>query len=101
MSRHRLDDRNYFLGAVGIRSDGTSVIAWNGNPKFPTRQHHCEYRLGRKLSKGSVAYIARTLADGTWANAKPCNDCEKYLMSRGVVRVYYTLGPSEFGCIVL
>jgi tRNA(Arg) A34 adenosine deaminase TadA len=99
ISRHKLDDRNYYLGAIGLRSDGTTVMSWNGAPKEPTRQHHCEYRLCRKLTPGSTVYIARTLADGTWANAHPCPDCLKILTSKGIRRCYYTISSNEYGVI--
>jgi hypothetical protein len=99
VSRHQLDDRRYFLGAVGERSDGTMVYAWNGAPKEPTRQHHCEYRLSRKLDRGSKVYIARTLADGTTANARPCWDCLRVLKHAGVYRVVYTISANEYGVL--
>src|SRR5688500_6623337 len=97
VSRLRKDDRRYFIGAIGIRADGTNVKAYNGNPKEPTREHHCEYRLSRKLDRGATVYVARTLAGLRRTGgqllgvARPCPDCEKALRYRGVARVYYSI----------
>lgn len=99
ISRAKQDDRNYFLGAVGIRSDGATVISYNGAPKFPTPEHHCEYRLCRKLDQGSRVYLARTLASGEWANSRPCPRCFQCLKAKGCLYVAYTIGPDEYGII--
>lgn len=100
VSRLKKDDRRFYIGAIGIRSDGTKVRACNGNPKEPTRQHHCEFRLSRKLDKGAVVFVSRTLGDGSLGCAKPCNDCEKVLRTVGVRKVYYSV-PNGFGCLEL
>lgn len=91
VSRTKDDDRRFKLGAVGLRKDGTLVASCNGNPKEPDRKHHAEYRVSRKLDRGSVVYVARTWADGTWANAKPCPNCMKALCYRKVTQVYWTV----------
>lgn len=99
VSRLRKDDRRFYIGAIGLRSDGTKVKACNGNPKEPTRQHHCEFRLSRKLDRGGTVYVARTLADGRLGMARPCEDCEKALRYRGVTKVFYTISDSEYGVL--
>lgn len=101
VSRLKRDDRHYYIGAIGIRSDGTKVRSCNGNPKEPTREHHCEFRLSRKLDKGGTVFVARTLADGSSGMARPCAGCEKALRSRGVCRVYYTISDDEYGVLHL
>lgn len=106
ISRTKDDGRRYYLGAIGIRADGTRVTSCNGNPKEPTREHHCEYRLSRKLDRGANVFLARTLADGRTGCARPCNSCEKVLRLRGVTKVYYTLSDNmlsdrEFGVLYL
>lgn len=101
IARLQKADKNFFLGAVAIRNDGVMVSAYNGAPKFPTPQHHCEFRICRKLDKGAVVYLARTTADGTWALSKPCHKCEMILRKTQVHRVYYTIGPNEFACMIL
>lgn len=90
VSRLKDDDRTYFHGAVGIRKDGVLVCAANGAPKQPTPEHHCEYRLLRKLGKGGVIFMVRTLSDGTYGNSTPCIDCYKAIKRRKVASVHYT-----------
>lgn len=99
ISRLKDDDRNYFLGSIGIRRDGIYVMSQNGAPKYPTPEHHCETRLLRKLGKYGTIYLARSLADGTWGNAKPCFCCQIAMKSKKVVRCYYTCGPKEWSCL--
>lgn len=100
-SRLQKDDRNYFLGAVGVRSDDVVVFAANGAPKFPEPKHHAEYRLSRKLTANSSVYVARTLADGLWANARPCDSCLVRLINIGVSKIYYTISYEEYGVMEL
>lgn len=96
------DDRKHFqLAAIGIRADGTTVASTNIRTPIRCRSAHAETRLSRKLDVGSVVYVARASKLGEWAMARPCENCQKTLRTRGVKRVYYTVGPSEFGCIIL
>lgn len=101
VSRLRMDDRRYYLAAVGVRSDGAIVVSPNGNPKEPDRKHHAEYRVCRKLNRKSTVYVCRTLADGTWANAAPCPNCTKKLIYTGVRKVIWSTGPMQFSSLLL
>lgn len=92
----RADQRTFLLGAIGVRFDGARVMARNGTSTQRTPEAHAEARLARKLDRGSVVYVARVRCDGTWALARPCPRCMLRLRSRGVVRVFYTLGPGSF-----
>lgn len=100
IARIKLDGRHFYHGAVAIRSDDVMVAACNGAPKQPCRQHHCESRIARKLDRGSVVYLTRTLANGEWANSKPCADCERALRRAYVKRIYYTVSADEWACMV-
>lgn len=93
ISRLKDDERTYFHGAIGIRRDGVLVAAYNGNPKTPTPEAHAEARLLRKLGKGGIVFVVRTLADGTWADSKPCIHCQKAMYARGVKFVYHSCSP--------
>lgn len=101
LSRTKKDDRHYFLGAVGLRSDGVLVAAANGNPKEPTPEHHAEFRLCRKLTKESSVWVSRTLFDGTIALARPCHKCLVRMKACKVTEVFYSITNTEYGCIRL
>lgn len=97
-----LDKRAYFLGAIGIRQDGTIVASINGSSTSPKRQAHCEYRLASKLDFGATIYVARVRkGDGSFAMAKPCRNCQKVLRSKKVKKVYYTISQNEYGVLYL
>ncbi len=98
ISRLKDDDRTYFHGAIGIRKDGVIVGACNGNPKFPEPKHHAEARVLRKLGKGGILWVVRTLADGTMGNSKPCVDCYRIISQRRVIKVYFSINSSTYGC---
>lgn len=100
IARIKIDDRCFCLGAVAIRNDDVMVYAYNGAPKEPCPQHHCEARLVRKLDKGATVYLARTTSNGNWANSKPCKYCEMTMRKAKVKRVYYTTGPDEWNCLI-
>lgn len=90
------------IGAVGLRADGVVVTGKSGGAKDQwSPGTHAEARLSRKLTPGSVVYVARTLMNGNVAMAKPCQSCQNCLRHRGVVRVYYTIGNNEFGVLNL
>ena len=101
ISRLKKDDRQYFLGAVGERSDGTCVFSYNGAPPEPCAEHHCEFRLSRKLDVLATVYLARTGADGRWLNSRPCPPCQTRMKSVRVKKIYYTVGPQEYACLTL
>jgi deoxycytidylate deaminase len=96
--------RRALVGAVGQRSDGTIVQAWNGSSAGTTYDRcpsaHAEARLLRKLDAGSTVYVARTRKeDGKLAIAKPCKDCERLMRHRGVKRVEYSINDNEYGVL--
>jgi cytidine deaminase len=93
--------QHFRLGAAGIRNDGVIVVSYNGCQTAPNWRHHAESRLCRKLTPKSIVAVARVHADGSWAMAKPCKNCEICLRRIGVKRVYYTIAPNEFGTLIL
>lgn len=100
VSRLKDDGRCFYLGAVALRKDGVLVSAYNGMQPFPAPEHHCEARLAKKLDRGAVVYLARTSANGEWANSKPCQLCEMKLRKAYVKRVYYTVSTNQFKSLV-
>jgi len=98
--------RNAFLGAVGIRKDGTIVSAKNG-AVFSTETFgdywaipscHAEYRACRKLGKGGIMYVARiTKKDGSLAMSRPCHICRTVLRAAHVKKVFYSINPNQYG----
>jgi deoxycytidylate deaminase len=102
------DRRDYRLGAVGLRNDGTIVASYNGaciknmdDRRHYMREAHAEYRLAKKMDRKSIVYVARISRTGEFKNAKPCKTCENSLRSHGIKRVYYTISKNEFGVMEL
>jgi cytidine deaminase len=100
------DDRNFWLGCIGIREDGTMVSARNGAVTFSTTvenyqlvpSSHAEGRVLRKLGKGGVIFVARvSRGDRTLAMARPCGMCQVRLKAFNVKKVYYTINPHQYG----
>lgn len=90
--------KSYLLAAVIKRKDGAIVIAENIITKEQNPQAHAEYRALRKADLGCELYVARVLRkNGQWAMARPCKHCQAIIRNKGVRRVYYTIGPNEFG----
>lgn len=99
------DGRTYYMGAVGIRTDGVLVCSRNGN-SFSTKtskfskdiRSHAEGRIIRKLNINSTIYIARIRKeDQRLAMAKPCKNCSCIIKSRRIQRVYYTIDENTYG----
>jgi tRNA(Arg) A34 adenosine deaminase TadA len=92
--------RKFHLAAVGVRRDGAIVVSTNGGVSGArTYSAHAEARLARKLDRGAIVYVARTLRDGRIAIARPCVRCQKALANARVSKVYYTISETEWGCI--
>jgi len=92
-------DRNFYLGAIAIRTDGAVVESYNLITRDPDPNAHAEYRLTRKVDYGSVVYVARIVRKGQFALAKPCQSCMLSLVHHGVKRIYYTINSNEYGVI--
>ncbi len=103
------DNRGFFLGAIGIRHDGAVVKSCNGpviiyddTKKTSYPAAHAEYRLARKLDKGSIVFVCRIRrVDDSFGMARPCQDCQRKLAAKGVKKVNYTLNNNEFGTLYL
>lgn len=92
----------YNFGAVGIRADGLVVSPYNvGLPTVRCPEGHAEIRLSKKLGSGAVVFVARVKDDGTWTMGKPCKACETKLRNLRVRKVFYTIGPKEYGVMDL
>lgn len=93
---------SYNLAAVGSRSDGLIVTAYNvTTAEGPTKVGHAEYRLSSKLTRGSVVAVARVSACGVPAMARPCRSCQTILRNYHVSRVIYTIAGNEYGIMEL
>ncbi len=93
--------RQYRLGAVGVRTDGTVVTANNLPCSCPTPAAHAEARLVRKLNFGSEVYVVRILRNGCMASARPCRSCQSVLRLRGVKTCWYSISEIEYGVLKL
>jgi len=99
------DERNFLLGAIGVRQDGVSVSAKNGAVISSTYDDyriisdaHAECRVIRKLGKYGIIYVSRVLKkDGTFAMARPCGGCQLRIRAAKVKKVYYTVNNSQYG----
>lgn len=100
VAEKQVDLRNHKLGAVGLRSDGALVFAFNGAAKQATPEIHAEARLCRKLDYYGTVFVARRTASG-FMLARPCADCLRKMKSRRVKKVFYTVGNNEYGVLKL
>ena len=101
------DNRNFWLGAVGIRHDSAIVHAKNGSiscdrtfkrhEKFPYL--HAEGRVIRKIGTfGKAIYVSRiSRLDGSFAMARPCGTCSILITSRNIEKVYYSINSNQYG----
>lgn len=90
-------EKNYLFGIVALRKDNVYVYSKNSLVQTPSPDGHAEARVLKKAGHGATLWVARVLRDGAWAMAKPCQICETLIKNRKVVKVYYTIGPGEYG----
>ena len=59
------------------------------------------YKASRLVSlHGADLYVARAWKGGRAAMSRPCSGCQRAIKFFGVARVFYTIGPNEYGSIV-
>lgn len=92
----RKDERSFWVGALGLRADGTFVASYNGAARDKCPHIHAETRLCSKLDVGATVWVARAARNGDLAMAKPCPNCERVMRNKGVRRVVYSTGPASF-----
>ncbi|MFA5758563.1 MAG: cytidine deaminase [Clostridia bacterium] len=95
------DRRKHKLGAIGIRTDGTIVKSNNLENRLPEPQAHAEARVVKKMGFGGVIYVARVLANGDYAIARPCKNCQGAMRLHGIRRCYYTIDNNSHGVMEL
>jgi hypothetical protein len=99
------DQRNFLLGCVAERRDGTIVSARNGAVRcLDTDDYqlipeaHAEWRCGRKMGKYATVYVARVARkDGALVMSRPCPSCQIRLRSLKVERAYYSINDVQYG----
>ena len=89
------------MGAVGIRKEGTLVIASNVVTRHPTPSAHAEARVTKKLNDGSTIYVVRISRKEKLCLARPCKSCRTTMRNRGVKRCYYSISENEYGVLDL
>ncbi len=103
-SLHGLSEQEFYLAAVGLRSDGAVVQTTNKAVRARTPRgtvparilaSHAESRLCRKLDAGATVFVARIDRMGQWAMASPCWVCRAKMKARRVETVFYTIGPGD------
>lgn len=56
---------------------------------------HAEVRVCQGIPKsklrGATLFVFRVRADGSYANSRPCEDCQKFIKKMGISRVYYSI----------
>lgn len=92
------DTRTHRIGAVGLRSDGVMVAAYNGTAEYKRPRVHAEVRLCRKMGRYGTVFVARRTATG-FMMARPCATCQAILRAHRVQRVYYSIRDDEYGVI--
>ena len=100
------DNRNFWLGCIGIRDDGALVSSKNGAVEFSSTvenyqlvpSSHAEGRVLRKLGKGGIIYVSRvSRKDRSYAMARPCPMCQVRLKAFDVKKVFYTINNIQYG----
>jgi tRNA(Arg) A34 adenosine deaminase TadA len=101
---------SYRIGACLMHGDTVLSVRHNSYKTHPylarlTKYPHlhaesyCILAHGIDYCKGTTLYVARTLKDGTTANAKPCAVCHGIMLDVGVDMCYYTQDKDSIGLL--
>lgn len=95
------NQKQYHLGCIVIRSDGSVVSAFNSRSRDRAPSLHAEVKALKKAGKAHTLYISRVMANGSWGLAKPCSTCIETIKKHKVKKIYYTISYNEYGVIKL
>lgn len=101
-SDRRKDPRGFWLGCVGVRTDGAIVASQNGavmyGPGFrKITTSHAEGRCMRKMNGGRI-YVARiSRQTGEFVMARPCEMCQILIKAKKIEKVFYTVNQNQYG----
>ena len=91
------DCPTYLVGAAIMKGNNLVACGSNSYRKTsphttnPTRKLHAEFRVGNQLNlKGLSIYVARIRTNSTIGMARPCPDCERFLINGGIREIWYT-----------
>jgi len=98
----RSDHTKHKLGCVIVKRNRVLGVGFNMLKTHPRSYHsfknmHAEVMAVIKADfkvAGSTVYVFRQQKCGTWAMAKPCDSCRKFLIENGVVKVVYSFEGS-------
>jgi cytidine deaminase len=93
-------ERQYRIGAIGIRNDGVMVCSSNISARTPNRNAHAEARVSKKLNTNSVVFVVRVDRSGGFRMARPCSNCMQKLKRTKVKKCYYSINDKEYGVIM-
>lgn len=94
-------DVNFKHGAAALRKDGKFVVSYNEKAQSPTWKVHAEARICRKVDVGAVIAVVRIGEGGLWMASKPCKNCAKCKVRKGVTKVLYSISKDEYGVMIL
>lgn len=93
----------YRHGAIVVKNGTIVAMGINrsvNNPdqvQFPKLQASVHAEVAALIAcrktdlRGATIYVARICKDGSQAMSKPCINCQKALVERGIKKVYYTI----------
>jgi deoxycytidylate deaminase len=96
------DHHSHKMGCVIAKGNKVLGVGHNVMKTHPKSPHkyksiHAEFMAAINAGydiEGATAYIFRQQKDGTWAMAKPCEYCWKFLVELGVKEVVYSFEGS-------
>ena len=85
--------RSSSLLSIGINKSRVNN-QWNNKMEGKPATCHAEVAALNQVedARGCTVYVARVLRNGDSAMSRPCNQCAKELIRRGVSKVVYTTG---------
>ncbi len=81
-------------------STKTHPLPTNGNTAITNKLHAEQKCLYKTMNtEGLDLLVVRVNNQGDFAYSKPCSMCMKMITEKKLRRVYYSIGPNEFGVI--
>lgn len=97
---NRSDHHSHKLACIIVRGSRIIGTGFNKLYKKSTKSPHAYFSIHSEFAavvnagwdvKGATAYVFRQHKDGTYANARPCPSCYKFLVEEcGIKNIIYT-----------
>lgn len=88
--RRLAEKSSHYYRHGALVTKGGSLLGWGHNHHGKHAEMSALAGIWPDKRRGVVIWVGRLTRGGSWANSRPCEDCQRYLEAYGVGKVVYS-----------